>query len=225
MVLFLLTLSVWSVCFFFIRPTPADLNVVVPCRWKSFKEVQSVYWLGVFLMVVFLVSSQGSFLNIEETWYVLFAVNNVLFDVWSLVQSFTHIFFHFNFVHLIANLSFLGLLSVYKREVTTSRFLGIFLVSGIFSALSIFFMDGASFSIGASGGLFGLAAAYFLDVRGLTMKDYFIGSVMLVILFLIVSVTDVQTSESFSGNIDTLGHFFGLVSGVFICRLFPRKEY
>jgi membrane associated rhomboid family serine protease len=80
-------------------------------------------------------------------------------------------------------------------------------------------------SVGASAGLFGLAAAYLLDIPKLTFKEYLLGFGTIIFLFLIFSFAENQkkTVDSLSFEIDTWGHLFGLLFGLIFCKLFPRK--
>lgn len=225
MALFLVTIFVWIITLFFLRPSPNDLQAKIPGYWESFKKIQATFWLGIFLIVTFFALSNGTFDELNESWFVILGVNNLYtFTPWWFVQTITHNFIHLNLIHLWTNLSFLGILSLYERNVKAGRFLLIFLFSGILSSISIFLFSNQTVSAGASAGLFGLAAAYLLDIPKLTFKEYLPGFGMIIFLFLIFSVAEnKKTADSLSFEIDTWGHLFGLMFGLIFCKIFPRK--
>jgi len=225
MTLFLLTILVWTITLFFLRPSPNDLQAKIPGYWESFKKIQATFWLGIFLIVTFFILSSGTFDELNENWFVILGVNNLYtLTPWWFVQTITHNFIHLNLLHLWTNLSFLGILSLYERNVKAGRFLSIFIFSGVLSSISIFFFSNPMVSAGASAGLFGLAAAYLLDIPKLTFKEYLLGFGMIIFLFLIFSFAEnKKTVDSLSFEIDTWGHLFGLLFGLIFCKLFPRK--
>jgi len=225
MVIFLLTIFVWFACLFFLRPNPSDLQAKIPSYWESFKKIKATFWLGIFLILVFFIFSGGTFIDINEDWFAILGVNNVnLLTPWWFIQAFTHNFVHINLLHLLVNLTFLGMLSLYERKVSAGRFLAVFLFGGVLSSTSMFLMFTPTVSAGASAGLFALAGAYLLDTPGLTRKDYILGLGMIVFLFLVLSFSETRKSaESLNFEIDFWGHAFGLIFGIVFCKLFPRK--
>ncbi len=223
MLLFLATIFLWSTVLLFLRPNPNDLQAKIPNYWESFRKIQATFWLGIFLIIVFFISSGGTFVEVNKNWFAILGVNNLeMFTPWWFVQTITHNFIHLNLLHLWANLSFLGILSLYERKVGASRFLSVFIFSGMLSSISLFFVATPIISAGASAGLFALAAAYLLDIPKLTFKEYLLGISMIIFLFLIFNYTESKrTVDTF--EIDTWGHLFGLLFGLIFCKLFPRK--
>ena len=224
MALFLSIILVWFLGLFFLRPKSSDLKAKIPTKWESFKKIQTTFWLGIVLCLVFLVSSKGAFVQIDDKWFVIFGVNNVkILTPWWLIQTFTHNFIHIDLLHLLTNLSFLGLLSLYERKVGAKRFLGVFLFSGVLSSISVLFASGPTVSAGASAGLLGLGAAYLLDNPKLTVKEYVIG---VALIFFIYWMLRFQSEQGATGNynIDEWGHILGLLSGAAYCKLFPKKS-
>ena len=223
MELFLFTLFIWLLALFFLRPMPSDLKEKVPSRLESFKKIQATFWLGVIFCTVFYFFSNGTFNQLEDNWFRLFGINNIeIFIPWWFLQAFTNNFIHINFVHLLSNLSLLGILSLYERDVGGKRFLIVFLLSGIVSSVSVLLVSEDVISAGASAGLLGMGAAYFLDNPALTTKDYIIGIVSVFFVYIFVFHEKEQVSESFS--MDELGHILGIFFGGIYCKLFPRNS-
>ncbi len=207
---------------FFLYPKSSDLKKI-PNKWKSFKKIQATFWLGIILSVIFLIFSNGTFIQINDSWLIIFGLNNIeIFTPWWFIQIFTHNFIHIDLLHLLSNLSILGLLSLYERNVGAKRFLTVFLFTGIFSSFSVLFISKSIISAGASAGILGLGAAYFLDHPKLTLKEYIIGIILLLFAYWYL---EFQTKQGIyeTYNIDKWGHILGLFSGVAYCKLFPRK--
>ncbi len=225
MALFLITIFVWAITLFFLRPNPSNLQTKIPSFQESFRGIQATFCLGIFMIVVFFILSGGTFNELNDDWFAIFGVNNLdIFTPWWFIQTVTHNFIHFNWMHLWTNLSFLGMLSLYERNVRARRFLLVFLFSGVFSSVSMLFILSPSVAAGASAGLYGLAAAYLLDTPMLTLKEYLLGFGLIILLFLILSYGENKRMvDSLPFNIDTGGHILGLIFGAIYCKLFPRK--
>jgi rhomboid protease GluP len=226
MIQFILTITLWTAGLFLFRPKPSDLQAKIPGYLESFKKVQGTFWLGILLIAIFMILSGGTFDKLSENWFYTLGMSSFdLFTPCWFVSTITHNFIHIDALHLWTNLSFLGILSLYERNVQAKRFLIAFLVSGVLSSISMLFVSDPTISAGASAGLFGLAAAYILDIPKLTPKEYLPGVVMLLFLFVIFSLAgNENTTGSVAVTVDTLGHVFGLVSGIIFCKLFPRKS-
>lgn len=225
MALFLTTIFVWTIILFFVRPNPSDLQAKIPSHWESFKGIQATFWLGIFLIITFLIFSGVTFNELNKDWFAILGINNLgIFTPWWFVQTVTHNFIHVNRLHLWTNLSFLGMLSLYERNVKARRFLIVFLLSGTLSSISMLFVSSPGVAAGASAGLFGLGAAYLLDTPKLTLKEYILGFGVIIFLFLILSYTENdRVVDSLSFKVDHWGHAFGLIFGAIFCKLFPRK--
>jgi len=223
MELLVFTLFIWFLGLFFLRPMPSDLKEKIPSRLESFKKIQTTFWLGVFFCTIFYFFSNGNFDELDDTWFLIFGINNIeLFSPWWFFQALTNNFIHINFVHLFSNLSLLAILSLYERNVGAKRFLTVFLLSGIFSSVSVFFISEDIISSGASGGLLGIGTAYFLDNPTLKSKDYIIGVALVIFIYFFVFQESEQASENF--RIDEIGHILGIICGGIYCKLFPRNH-
>lgn len=217
MVLFVVTLLVWAVALFSLRPAPADLRAQMPSRWQSFTQIQATFWLGVVLIL--------AFYFVSNEWLARLSISNadMLSPTWF-VQTLTHNFLHLNLVHLSSNLVALGWLSLYERRVGPRRFLFIFVVGGMLSAVSLFLEPSLVIAAGASSGLYALAAAYFVDRPDQTMKNYLIGAVVLAAAFVCFSILEQWDGRTSTFEVDTWGHLAGLICGLIICAVFPNRQ-
>jgi membrane associated rhomboid family serine protease len=102
------------------------------------------------------------------------------------------------------------------------RYLFVFAASGLFSALASFpFLPPGLVCLGASGGICGLAAAYYTDLEGLTFKEWLGAS--LAVLALVGFLSFAESWETKDFHVDHLGHLFGAAGGFLVCRLFKEK--
>ena len=137
-------------------------------------------------------------------------------------QWFTCNFIHFDFLHLIGNLSVLCILAAYERRKGAARTLLVFAVSGLVSSLgSYVFLPENTVCLGASGGICGLAGAYFTDSEEMGFKEWL--TACLAILFLVGFFSVAESWEFHDYQIDHAGHLFGALGGVLFCRLFPDR--
>ncbi len=223
---FIATLLVWIAALYFARPNPSSLRSKPPGYGDSFKKIRGTFWLGLVLIVLHLIFSEGTFQSLNEDWAVIFGINNIVkFTPWWFMQIFASNFFHFDFIHLWMNLVFLGLLSIYERRAGARRFLTVFLVGGVVSATSVLFITDPMVAVGASGGLYALAAAYLFDSNTVSNKKYPLLVGLVIVLFILASLPDFQTVGSTgTDKVNILGHFFGLLFGVVYCKLFPARH-
>jgi len=146
------------------------------------------------------------------------------------IQLITHLFLHTSLFHLLMNLSGIGLASVYERKVGGKRFLAVLSVSLIFSIPSVFFyLDNVAIA-GISGGVFGLAAAYFTDEKDLTLKEWLSAIAIFVFFVILLTIASIieEKSKGYNnggfGQVDHIGHALGAIAAIFYCRMFPRKR-
>ncbi|HBI36027.1 MAG TPA: rhomboid family intramembrane serine protease [Spirochaetia bacterium] len=206
-----------------IRPYPSSLKSARPTILEHFKGIKATLILGVLLIIIFFITSNFKFISVDENLYYIFALNNIkdAIYLWP-VQIVSHTFIHQNIIHLIGNVSLLGILSIYEKRVGSKRFLIIFVVSSLLSSISILFSHVPTATVGASGGIFGLAAAYFTDHDNLTIKEWLITVLGLIVLFIVLSIIN-EIQDEFSKEmkltIDHFAHFLGTLSAIIYCRL------
>lgn len=219
----ILSVILWFLVLFFLRPKPSNLREILPSKIKSFSKIQVTFWLGIILILTFYLSTNLSFNKIDDKLLYLFGVNNVEFLNFKwFFQIFSHTFFHLDLFHLLSNLSMLGLLSLYERNVGGKRFFTVFLISATLSSVSVIFYPENLVAVGASGGILGLSAAYFLDHASATTKDYLMGTLG---VFAIYFLLQLQTYKGMTQDykVDEYGHIMGILIAAIYCKIFPRR--
>ncbi len=207
-----------------IRPRPASLKAAPPSLGQHARTVGVTVTLGLVFSTVFLIVTDGTFLAVSEELYpkVALTTDPASFSPISVV---THVFVHHDVLHLIGNLGILALLSVYERRVGAKRFIAVFLVASLAAIPSVLAYPSGTAVCGASGGIFGLAAAYFTDHTNLSIREWSsaLGAFVLV-SGAVTLAAHLQTSGlDLPYAVDHLGHALGALGGVVFCRLRPRS--
>lgn len=142
-------------------------------------------------------------------------------DWWHLLA---YNFVHVNWVHLLMNLVGLYIIAPYvKDKLNTVKFFTCFLLSGVISGISAYFVDNyyliqATLHVGASScvmGLVGAALRLLLNERAMNSKSHTIHYLKNIILVIAAQILFDATTP----NIDSVGHYTGLLSGFFITWL------
>lgn len=180
--------------------------------------------LGLVLLALAAVTFVKDGLVIDRSFEAVFALSRSgVFEEGRLFQLVTSNFLHVNLLHLVSNLGVLMLLSVYEWRVGAVRYLSVFAVAAIGSSvIELPLMQDDTVALGASAGICGLAAAYFLDYPDLSRKEWMAG---------IATVLGLVALYSFAGQYETSGitidwqsHLAGaLVGGVYV-RFFRSAE-
>lgn len=146
----------------------------------------------------------------------------------------TSMFLHdpFNILHLVLNmLVFFFVGDDCERAIGSSRFLAFYLVSGVFSGIFHTYLNSMSNvpTIGASGAIFGVLAAYavLFPFRRVIAFFGFIPIPLPAIIFVFLLVF-METTYAVSGGLPYVAHtahLGGFISGVFLALLFgPKKD-
>ncbi|MBF4322772.1 rhomboid family intramembrane serine protease, partial [Vibrio anguillarum] len=91
---------------------------------------------------------------------------------------------------------------------------------------SVLFYSDNTTVCGISGGVFGLAAAYFTDEKELTTKEWLTAIFLftfLVILLILEGEIRGQDDYMFDIKVDHIGHFLGALGVILYCRLIPQR--
>lgn len=223
MFLLLLLTAVWVGGLTMYRPKPESLREKPVPYLTNLVQSKVTLLLGLGSIGVYAITSNQHDTALE----MILALNNqTAFGGWTFVQLFTNTFVHFTLVHLLSNLFLLGLLSVYEKRVGGIRFLQVFFVSALFANASILFYSEPVLSAGISAGVAGLMAAYVLDHKNVSARQYLIGFASALLIFTALQLQaylDIDT-ENIDIQIDFLGHFFGFIVGALFVRMFTRYD-
>lgn len=220
MILFAVITTLYVSVLLFLRPMPESLKA----KRVSFKEhlmgIKMSLFFGVLILVIFLLTTHFTFLKTDENIFKILALNNdrSLSNIWW-IEIFTHPFVHLNLQHLLTNLVGLGLASLYERRAGSKRFVMVLFVSSMASTLSIFFYTHTIFVAGISGGVFGLAAAYFTDNHTLTTREWLKAIVLFIFLMALFSLQEISKTKNASFGVDYFGHILGALGAILYCRL------
>ena len=182
---------------------------------------------GAAILFIFLVTTNFSFTKVDEHLYFLLSLNNnpEKASYWPL-QSFSHLFLHANIIHLFSNVAGLGLASAYERRVGAKRFFTVLFVGCVASIPSIFFYSGTVTLCGISGGVFGLAAAFFTDEDKLNLKEWWTAIILFAVIAAILAIQDEFKSKDILLNlrVDYIGHALGALGAIVYCRWKPISK-
>jgi rhomboid protease GluP len=226
MILYTILLVLYVGLLLFIKPAPKSFRDEPITIKENFLAIKGSLFLGVLLLTIHLFVSDFTSLDASEKSYQIFALNNLDNNRLWLLQYFTHLFIHLNLLHLVGNLTMLGLLSAYERRVGLGRYLAVLLVSGLVSGLSVFFYSENIYSSGISGALFGLGAAFFTDENNLTLKDWIYAILVFFVLVAIVSLRDfyeMQKLDNVNFRIDYFAHILGALGAIAYTRFIRQK--
>lgn len=215
MLLFIAALLIYIGILLFVKPSPESLKEPQLSFGENILKIRASLVLGISLIVIFFVTSDFKFINVSEEILVSFSV----FDLKSIFsyRVLTHLFIHLDLVHLLSNITAIGICSLYERRVGIKRYLIVLALSAFISSFSILIYSQSLMSCGISGGAFGLLAAYVTDHQA-SKKQWFLGLFVFIILFVLVCVNDkIQDNNNY--NIDYFAHILGAITAIIYCRV------
>ena len=179
---------------------------------KTFKRKKTYITYGLIALNVFIFLMQIlQVLDVD-----MFSLNKALVLDGDYYRLFTSAFFHVNIIHLVCNMYSLYLIG---KEVETvlgkTKFIFLYILSIFSSSLLSCLLNGAnSFSIGASGAIFGLLGAllYFGYHYRLYLGNSVISNVIQVIVINLIIGFSVP-------GIDNYAHIGGLIGGFFAAMI------
>lgn len=227
MILFVIVTVIYIGTLSAIRPAPSSLKAQPLSYAGNVRCIWATLVAGGVVIGVFLLTTDFTFLAVNENIFELLALNNDpdRAAMWPM-QAFTHLVLHGNLLHLLSNLAGLGLASAYERRVGARRFLAVLTVSSLASVPSIFFYSDTIAVCGISGGVFGLFAAYFTDENELTLKEWLSAIALFSVIF-VVLIADAEygtDSAALDFQVDHLGHILGAVGAIIYCRYRPMRK-
>lgn len=225
MILFAICLSAYWLTLLLIKPAPLSLKAEVPSFGQNAMSIRISLLLGPLLLGIFLLTSNFGFTETDPAIIDGYAMRGGwALDARSPLRGLAHGLLHIDIKHVLTNVLALGVLSVYERRVGTRRFVAVLLVACLVSTFSALFFPATTRLCGISGGLFGLAAAYFVDERAMTTKDWLIAIAFFGFVIGLLTLDGELRSAGkpvVDFQIDHLGHFLGALGAVVYCRLRP----
>ncbi|GEM_PF-1991887 len=207
-------------------PEPESLrDVEKPKLTQRVKAAAGTLALGIALIVIASATFTPNGLAIDSMMEEIFGLSRDGVLVKGRVfQLITSSFIHINLFHLASNLFALMLLAVYERRVGYRRLLVVFLIASFVSSLGdLLLLPSDVVSMGASAGICGIAAAYFLDYEETTGLDWIKGVVVVLILVGLYSFADTATAERLIGRVNWAAHLSGAFAGAAYVRVFPKR--
>ncbi len=227
MILFAICALVYALTLLLVRPPPASLKAEAPGFGQHVASIRVSLLLGLLLMGIFLFTSATGFIESENEILESFALRGGwALDARSPLRVLTHWLLHIDITHLLPNVALLGLLSVYERRVGAQRYLAVLAAACLASTPAAFFYPESAVICGISGGLFGLGAAYFVDERALTTKDWLTGIAFFAVIVGLLMLNDtLRTTKAndLDYEVDHLGHILGALGAIAYCRLRPLR--
>lgn len=225
MILFAFCLSAYWLTLLLIKPAPLSLKAAVPSFGQNAMSIRISLLLGPLLLGIFLLTSNFGFTETDPAIIDGYAMRGGwALDARSPLRGLAHGLLHIDIKHVLTNVLALGVLSVYERRVGARRFVAVLLVACLVSTFSALFFPATTRLCGISGGLFGLAAAYFVDERAMTTKDWLIAIAFFGFVIGLLTLNGELRSAGkpvVDFQIDHLGHFLGALGAVVYCRLRP----
>jgi len=130
---------------------------------------------------------------------------------WTLI---THMFVHGNISHLLVNMIVLFFFGTeLERRVGESRFLQIFIVSGLVAAIGQMVVVPTGYMVGASGALFGVMGCLAVIAPEITVLIYFVIPLSIRAAIVLFAVIDFALMGS-ADNIAHMAHITGLLAGL-----------
>ena len=99
-------------------------------------------------------------------------------------------------------------------------------VGSVASIPSILFYSETTTVCGISGGVFGLAAAYFTDEDELTLKEWVMAILFFAVLASMIALQgefNNASNEALDMKVDHIGHLMGALGTIVYCRLRPNR--
>lgn len=201
----------------FIINVTNDINVKTERDSREYEQVfrkktNIVTHSLIFLNIIMFIVSMIGQLSGKYDFYTMFALNRTYVQAGEIYRLITSMFMHENIFHLAMNMYALYIIGCQVESyIGKSKFTSIYMFSGIIgSLLSCVVNNGNTWSLGASGAIFGLMGA--LLYFGYHYRLYLDGVLRSQIIPLIL--VNLFIGFMFP-NIDNAAHIGGLVGGLF----------
>lgn len=227
MILSLITTIIFVISVYFVKPYQLSLKEKELHLNEAFCKKKVSLYLGILVIFIFSIVSDFEFLSINDGMIEKYALSNN-YNVFQnkLWTVFTHSFIHINLLHISVNLVGIIFLSIYETKVGSTRFFKVFIISIFGSIPSIYLFSEDIFTLGISGGLFGLLGAYLTDDKQLSLKNWSFKVIIFLAFYVFSTNNEIAISRYFNDfKIDYFGHLFGGLTGIIYCKIFTASQY
>jgi membrane associated rhomboid family serine protease len=178
--------------------------------------------LNIFIFSIMFFSGAG-FISLTPTTLLNWGANYTPYiaqgEYWRLLAS---IFLHGGIIHLVCNMSGLVFVGVCLEPILgKSKFILIYLLTGVLASLASVFWHADTASIGASGAIFGLYGVFLAVLMPKTLPLEIRNSLLGIAIIFIIS--NLIMGFTLSG-IDNAAHLGGLASGFILGLLIDRDK-
>jgi membrane associated rhomboid family serine protease len=208
------------------KPTPGKNEFLVLLKLhKDWPATQILIYLNVLIFLIMFFGGYG-FFNIQTKHLLAWGGNYAPFikdgQCWRL---FTSIFLHGGVVHLLYNMIALWLAGMMLEKKTgTSKFIALYLITGVCASIVSVIWHGQRVSVGASGAIFGLFGVLLTLIF---TKRYAPESSKDLLIFVLIYAGS-SLFMGMLGNVDNSAHIGGLLSGMlaglFIFPSIPKAK-
>jgi len=185
---------------------------------KHCKEYMPTFMLSLANIVVYAYTafrSNNVFVMDDRVMLLYGQFNFLVLNGWYW-QLFTSMFVHLNLLHLLGNLFFLLIFGLRAEEIFSLwEYLTVYFLSGLTGNLLTLLLGPWTVSVGASGSIFGMFGAVVIYLR-MSFGQSIMGGLMLSFLLLLMTGGNEQ--------VNILGHFGGLITGLFIGYLLAKSR-
>ena len=220
--IFFTSLLIYSLLIIFIRIKPIYLRERKPSYKDNFLSIKGTFILGFAMICIFGATSGFTMSNTSHITLLEWGLNKDSVFQGKLHLLITNNFIHINAFHLYSNIVGLLILSPYEKKVGTLRFITIFLFSGILSSIARLYIGSPLVSAGASAGLYGIIAAYFLDIENIWQKNWK-RALLIFSIFIAFMLFISNYANTYSIDVDNWAHALGSAAAIIYIRINPLK--
>ena len=223
-VLFIISL-VFALPLALYAPDPESLSAVSKPSLKSrIRSSAATLAIGLGLILVAAATFAENH-QIDPDIVTVFALSRQgIFEAGFVFELLTSSLLHINYFHLAGNLSVLLLLSPYERRVGWRRFTAVFFATSMAASLGeLLWLPPQTAAMGASAGLCGLTAAYFLDYDEMTLSHWIKGLMLVLFIVGLYSYLGPNHRDLPAGTGDPIAHLVGACFGAAYVFFFPAR--
>ena len=181
---------------------------------REFRKARLTLTLVLFNVICFFSFNQNFNFNYFQ---LLVQINYKIVENNEYWRLMTAMFVHYDVIHLFSNMFGLLIFGTFiESNYKKLNYFILYICSGLFgNVFSLILLPPYTWSLGASGAIFGLIGASFMRLVGDREKILMVFGMIYLLLFLI---------PSFSPGINVFAHIFGLIFGIIYGYFFEKKR-